>query len=45
MTDELNFTDNDEAFDASDDGPVEVDEVEAERLYLAECAKAKEAGF
>lgn len=37
--------DDDEAFDAADEGPVEVSDEEAERLFLEACARAKEAGF
>jgi hypothetical protein len=36
---------DDDAFDAADEGPVEVSAEEAERLFLEACQAAKDAGF
>jgi hypothetical protein len=36
---------DDDDFDAADEGCVEVDPEEAERLFLEACAKAAEAGL
>ncbi len=36
---------DDDAFDAGDAGPVEVDPAEADRLFLEACGRAAEAGL